>query len=159
MAPSWCRRSLALCLSAALFACGAPPQASPVVPVVVADVVGVEARGMPMAYAFAVGVASADTGCEQYADWWEVVSENGKLLYRRVLLHSHVDEQPFTRSGGPVPIQAATRVWVRAHMNTVGYGGGAWYGSVQTGFEPAVPPAGFAAQLATQGPLPSGCDF
>jgi hypothetical protein len=124
-----------------------------------ADVIAVQAGGQPGAYQFNVGIRSPDKGCAQYADWWEVVSEDGKLLYRRVLLHSHVDEQPFTRSGGPVPIQADTLVWVRAHMNTSGYGGAALKGSVKTGFKPAVPDAGFAAGLAKQAPLPEGCDF
>jgi hypothetical protein len=124
-----------------------------------AHVTAVSASGQAGAYAFSVSLSSPDSGCRQYADWWEVVSDDGKLLYRRVLLHSHVDEQPFTRGGGPVPIQPTTRVWVRAHMNTVGYGGAAFHGSVQTGFAPATPPAGFAAQLATQAPLPSGCEF
>jgi hypothetical protein len=124
-----------------------------------ADVVAVHASGQAGAYEFNVTLRSPDTGCRQYADWWEVVSEDGRLLYRRVLLHSHVDEQPFTRSGGPVPIQATTPVWVRAHMNTGGYGGRALHGSVQTGFVPATPKADFAAQLATQAPLPDGCDF
>lgn len=124
-----------------------------------ADVTAVSASGQAGAYAFNVTLSSPDSGCRQYADWWEVVSDDGKLLYRRVLLHSHVDEQPFTRDGGPVPVQPTTRVWVRAHMNTVGYGGVAFHGSVQTGFAQATPPAGFAAQLATQAPLPPGCDF
>lgn len=124
-----------------------------------ADVVAVQAAGAPGAYQFNVTVKSPDTGCKQYADWWEVVSEDGKLLYRRVLLHSHVDEQPFTRSGGPVPIQAETVVWVRAHLNTSGYSGAALKGSVKTGFKPAVPDSGFAAGLAKQAPLPNGCDF
>jgi hypothetical protein len=124
-----------------------------------ADVTAVSVSGQAGAYAFSVSLSSPDSGCRQYADWWEVVSDDGKLLYRRVLLHSHVDEQPFTRGGGPVPIQPTTRVWVRAHMNTVGYGGAAFHGSVQTGFAPATPPAGFAAQLTTQAPLPSGCEF
>ena len=124
-----------------------------------ADVIAVQASGQPGAYQFNVGIRSPDKGCAQYADWWEVVSTDGKLLYRRVLLHSHVDEQPFTRSGGPVPIQADTVVWVRAHMNTGGYGGMAFKGSVKTGFKQAVPDAGFAADLAKQAPLPDGCDF
>ena len=126
---------------------------------VTADVIAVQASGQPGAYQFNVGIRSPDKGCTQYADWWEVVSAGGKLLYRRVLLHSHVDEQPFTRSGGPVPIQADNVVWVRAHMNTSGYSGVALKGSVQTGFKPAVPDAGFAADLAKQAPLPEGCDF
>jgi hypothetical protein len=126
---------------------------------VTADVISVQASGQPSAYQFNVGIRSPDKGCAQYADWWEVVSTDGKLLYRRVLLHSHVDEQPFTRPGGPVLIQADTVVWVRAHMNTGGYGGIAFQGSVKTGFKPAVPDSGFATGLAKQQPLPEGCDF
>lgn len=123
-----------------------------------ANVTAVRASGQAGAYEFNVTLHSPDKGCRQYADWWEVVSEDGQLLYRRVLLHSHVDEQPFTRSGGPVPIHPATRVWVRAHMNTGGYGA-VFKGSVQTGFAAATPSADFAAHLATQAPLPTGCDF
>ncbi len=123
------------------------------------DVVAVQTSGSPGAYEFNVTVKSPDTGCQQYADWWEVVSTDGKLLYRRVLLHSHVTEQPFTRSGGPVPIQADTIVWVRAHMNTGGYGGMAFKGSVRSGFKPAALNPGFSAGLASQPPLPDDCDF
>jgi hypothetical protein len=124
-----------------------------------ADVVAVEASGPAGAYEFNVTVKSPDTGCRQYADWWEVLSEDGKLLYRRVLLHSHVDEQPFTRSGGPVPIQPHTVVWVRAHLSTAGYGGKLFKGSVRNGFAATSAPAGFAAGLAQQPPLPDGCAF
>jgi hypothetical protein len=124
-----------------------------------ADVIAVQASGQPGAYQFNVGIRSLDKGCAQYANWWEVVSTDGKLLYRRVLMHSHVDEQPFTRSGGPVPVQPDTLVWVRAHMNTGGYGGAAFKGSVKTGFKQAVLDAGFATGLAKQAPLPDGCDF
>jgi hypothetical protein len=124
-----------------------------------ADVIGVQVSGAPGAYQFNVTIRSPDTGCQQYADWWEVVSEDGRLLYRRVLLHSHVDEQPFTRSGGPVSMQADTVVWVRAHMNTGGYGGAAFKGSVKAGFKPTEPLPSFAAGLAKQPPLPEGCDF
>ena len=124
-----------------------------------ADVIAVETSGQAGAYQFIVSVRSPDLGCKQYADWWEVVTEDGKLLYRRVLRHSHVDEQPFTRSGGPVPIQPNTVVRVRAHMNTGNYGGAALKGSVKTGFKNAAPEIGFAAGLAKQPPLPDGCDF
>jgi hypothetical protein len=33
-----------------------------------------------------------DTGWEQYADAWRVVTENGSVLGTRVLYHSHRDE-------------------------------------------------------------------
>jgi len=126
---------------------------------VTADVIAVQASGQPGAYQFSVATRSPDKGCSQYADWWEVVSSDGKLLYRCVLLHSHVGEQPFTRSGGPVPIQPESVVWVRAHMNTGGYGGMAFKGSVTTGFAKAELPANFAPALAKQQPLPDGCAF
>jgi len=125
----------------------------------VADIVSVAISGTPGAFYFDVGVRSKDTGCRQYADWWEVVSEDGRLLYRRVLLHSHVDEQPFVRGGGPVPIQPDTIVWIRAHMNPGGYGGVAFRGSPQSGFRAGTLASDFAADLARASPLPDGCAF
>ena len=124
-----------------------------------ADVRSVSVSGQPGAYQFAVQIASPDTGCEQYADWWEVISEDGELLYRRILLHSHVDEQPFTRSGGGVDIATDRVVYVRAHMNTVGYGGTVMRGSVQDGFEPAEVEAGFGSALERIPPQPEDCAF
>ena len=112
-----------------------------------ANVLSVQVTGNPGAYQFAVEIASPDTGCEQYADWWEVTSEDGRLLYRRILLHSHVDEQPFTRSGGPVDIATDDVVYVRAHMNTVGYDGAVLKGTVQDGFKPVEVEAGFGSGL------------
>jgi len=124
-----------------------------------ADVVSVEVTGEAGAYRFRVGVLSPDTGCDQYADWWEVVSEEGALIYRRVLLHSHVDEQPFERAGSPVPVAADAVVYVRAHLHPGGYGGQAFQGSAQDGFAPVELPADFAAELAEELPLPQGCAF
>lgn len=135
----------------------APPEATTIL--LAADVTAVSASGSDGAYQFSVTVASPDTGCEQYADWWEVLSEDGRLLYRRVLLHSHVDEQPFTRSGGPVPVTADTVVVVRAHMSNGGYGGAAFTGSVDRGFEAVEPGAGFAPDVEALPPQPEGCAF
>ena len=70
-----------------------------------------------------------------------------------------MDEQPFTRSGRSVPIQANTIVWVRAHMNAGRYGGMVFKGSVKAGSKQAVPDVQFATGLAKQAPLPDGCDF
>jgi len=126
---------------------------------ILADVLSVEVTGSPNAYQFSVKIASPDTGCEQYADWWEVLSEDGQLLYRRILLHSHVNEQPFVRSGGPVNIEADTVVLIRAHMNNAGYGGLTLKGSVQSGFNKVSFSPDFAVDLETTPPLPAGCDF
>jgi len=124
-----------------------------------ADVLAVEAAGTPGAYTFSVQVASADTGCGQYADWWEVLDEEGRLLYRRVLLHSHVSEQPFRRSGGPVPAQPEQALWVRAHMHPEGYVGTVMRGSVAAGFSVDRMADGFAAGVEEEDPLPTGGAF
>jgi len=124
-----------------------------------ANVLSVQVTGSPGAYQFAVEVSSPDTGCDQYADWWEVISEDGQLLYRRILLHSHVDEQPFIRSGGPVDIGVDTLVYVRAHMNTSGYGGQVVKGTVQDRFMPVEVEASFGADLERVPPQPEDCAF
>lgn len=127
---------------------------------VAADVLDVDASGSSDAYNLSVTLESPDTGCDQYANWWEVLDEDGQLLYRRILGHSHVDEQPFTRGGGPVPIESDTTVIVRAHMNTGGYEGTVLSGSVDEGFTVRADlPEGFAAQVETLAPQPTGCAF
>lgn len=124
-----------------------------------ADVVEVSARGKTGSYSFSVTVRSPDTGCTQYSDWWEVLTEDGELIYRRVLAHSHTEEQPFTRSGSPVEVDEEQTVIVRAHMSTSGYGGVAMEGSVSGGFnEVAVDPQ-FALEIEDQQPLPGSCAF
>lgn len=131
-----------------------PPSEGPV-----ADVIAVMISGTANAYQFSVEVRSPDEGCDQYADWWEVLAEDGTLRYRRILAHSHVGEQPFVRSGGPVDIAPDTVVWVRAHMHPGGYGGQVLKGSVQGGFAVASVRADFAADVETLDPQPTGCAF
>lgn len=124
-----------------------------------AHVVDVTVSGDPGSYTFAVTLESPDTGCDQYADWWEVLDQDGNLLYRRILGHSHVDEQPFTRTGGPVDIDADQVVFVRAHMNVDRYGGDVFMGTVDGGFGQAesLPPVSSSVESAP--PQPTGCAF
>ena len=111
-------------------------------------------------YTFNVTIKSPDLGCNQYADWWEVLTEDGDtLIYRRILAHSHVDEQPFTRSGGAVKITKDQIVYVRAHMNTNGYGTVVYKGNVTDGFNQDTVATEFGVALETMEPLPSGCAF
>ncbi len=128
-----------------------------------AAVEDVSVSGRSGSYQFSVTVRSSDTGCDHYADWWEVVDGSGQLLYRRILAHSHVDEQPFTRSGGPVPLEPGQTATVRVHMNTSGYSAQAYQGQVTSEgtaqFEAVTLEPDFAAALAQQAPLPSGCAF
>ena len=108
---------------------------------------------------FSVTISSPDTGCDRYADWWEVTTPDGELLYRRVLLHSHVNEQPFTRSGGPVNIADTLPVIVRVHMYPDGYSPHAFSGTIDSGFTSTTLETDFALPLATQPPLPTSCAF
>jgi hypothetical protein len=124
-----------------------------------AEVMCVEVSGDEQNYSFSVTLKSPDTGCEQFADWWEVITPEGDLIYRRILLHSHVKEQPFTRSGGPVEIEKNQELIIRAHMNTSGYGSVAMRGSVADGFKKVILTRDFASSLEKKAPLPTGCAF
>ncbi len=124
-----------------------------------AKVTQVQATGESQNYTFAVTVNSPDTGCDRYANWWEVITPEGELLYRRVLLHSHVDEQPFERTGGIIPVDPDQEVIVRVHMSTGGYSPMAQRGSVKFGFSEVTLPPEFASRLESVEPLPSDCAF
>ena len=135
-----------------------PPPPAPEVPK--ADVTEVWVAGPPEATVFGVAIVSWDKGCEQYADWWEVVSEDGKLVQRKVMAHSHVDEQAFLRQGDPIPVDPNQTLWIRAHMNNgVGYAGQAMKGTVAKGFEPAEWPKGLGEGLEKVDPQPPPCMF
>ena len=90
-----------------------------------ADVVGVKVtKGDPGVYHFAVTVRHYDTGWEHYADAWEVLGPDGKILATRVLTHPHENEQPFTRYLNDVEISKGIhKVRLRAHDKVHGYGG------------------------------------
>ena len=82
-------------------------------------------------WTFHVTVVHPDTGWENYADGWDVVTQDGIVLkpdpnspFTRLLLHPHVNEQPFTRSQSNIEIPAnITQVTVRAHDILDGFGG------------------------------------
>ena len=58
-------------------ACSSSPEVDES-PEQLADVLEVSPSGERGAYSFAVTLRSPDTGCERYADWWEVVSEDDR---------------------------------------------------------------------------------
>ena len=75
-------------------------------------------------FIFRVTVTHQDEGWEHYADKWEIVSPESKVLGARILLHPHVDEQPFTRALAGVKIpKGIEEVTVRAHDTIHKYGG------------------------------------
>lgn len=124
-----------------------------------AQVTNVTATGQDGQYTFSVTILSPDLGCQQYANWWEVIDFDGNLLYRRILGHSHVDEQPFTRSGAPISISENKEIYIRAHMNTTSYGSNVFKGSVTNGFTSSNLDVEFAKGAEEVAPLPTGCAF
>jgi len=127
-----------------------------------ANVIGVVVTGNAGSYRFAVTLRSDDTGCEQYANWWEVLSADGELIHRRILGHSHVEEQPFTRSSGPITVEADVALIVRAYMHREGddgYGGTEYRGSAAEGFVLSDTLVTGASGVEDAEPQPSGCAF
>ena len=130
-----------------------------------AVVLTLEVKGTPGDYTFDVSLHSPDLGCNQYTDWWEVLSDDGELLYRHVFEKSHVDEQPFDSSGGPVKIQPDQVIFVRAHMHSTytnfkgkDYGAmQAWKGMIIKGFKMIRLSRNFAAGVAKEEPQPPEC--
>jgi hypothetical protein len=97
-----------------------------------ADVLHVRAvQTVDGTWTFHVTVQHPDTGWEDYADGWDVVLPDGTVLkpdadspFTRLLLHPHVEEQPFTRSQSGIAIPPdVTAVNVRAHDIVDGFGG------------------------------------
>lgn len=90
-----------------------------------ADVVGASAHcSAQRVCSFDVSVRHDDQGWAHYADRWDVLAPDGRVLGRRVLLHPHDAEQPFTRSLGGVEIPPGIdRVKIRAHDTLHGDGG------------------------------------
>jgi len=97
-----------------------------------ADVLHVRAvEGSDGTWTFHVTVEHPDTGWEDYANGWDLVTPDEEVLkanpddaFTRLLLHPHVDEQPFTRSQSGISIPpGVTQLRVRAHDLVDGYGG------------------------------------
>ncbi len=81
------------------------------------------ARASGGGWTFSVTLRHGDTGWDDYADGWRVVTGAGEILGTRTLYHPHVNEQPFTRSlsGVGVP-DGVTEVFIEARTNVDGWG-------------------------------------
>ena len=90
-----------------------------------ADVVGATVkRNAGGKLDFSVTVRHADEGWDHYADRWEILGPDGKVLATRVLQHPHVEEQPVTRTLENVDLpKGVGRVTVRTHDSRHGLGG------------------------------------
>jgi len=124
-----------------------------------ADVTNVQVSGKEHNYKFSVTISSDETGCNQYASWWEILYADGSLVHRRILIHSHPDTQPFTRSGYAVNVSKGATLYIRAHMNRLGYVGDVFSGSIENGFKKARSVPEFPKSLEYARPLPNGCAY
>lgn len=90
-----------------------------------ADVVEVKVnKNGTNTYNFTVTVLHKDTGWDHYANKWDIIDENGRVLGTRILHHPHVGEQPFTRSLSGVKISDTIKIFkIRAHDSVHEYGG------------------------------------
>ena len=112
-----------------------------------ANVVGVEVASTDDSYRFDVTLYHDDEGEDGYANWWQVETLGGERLGRRELLHSHGTER-FTRSATIETPDGTSRVVVRGHDRTHGYGGQAMLITLETG----------ATEIVGQGPEPRSFD-
>ena len=72
-------------------------------------------------YRFSVRILHQDSGWEHYVNRYEVLDSDGNILATRVLVHPHINEQPFTRSLTAVIIKNVDVVYVRANDSVDGY--------------------------------------
>lgn len=73
-------------------------------------------------YLINVKLQHQDTGWDHYADEWRIVDAQGNILGSRVLLHPHIDEQPFTRALSNVKLdQNLTTIFIEAHDKKHGW--------------------------------------
>lgn len=106
-----------------------------------ADVTFVKAeQAADGSWTFHVTVEHPDTGWEDYANGWDIITTQGQVIkksveeeFTYVLTHPHEDEQPFTRSQSGLVIPAdVTEVFVRAHDIVHGWGGDIVYVDLTT---------------------------
>ena len=63
-----------------------------------------------------------DKGWDHYADRWQIVDSESRVLGNRVLHHPHVHEQPFTRGIGSIMLpEGVTSVFIEAHDKLHGW--------------------------------------
>ncbi len=74
-------------------------------------------------YRFTVTVQHDDEDWEHFAKAWEILDSDGNILGARVLLHPHINEQPFTRSQSISLPENINQVTIRAYDLIHKFGG------------------------------------
>lgn len=87
-----------------------------------AEILKAEARSSGSGWTVSVTLRHGDTGWDDYADGWRLIAPDGTVIATRVLVHPHVNEQPFTRSLSSVTLPEG-QVLVESSTNVTGWGG------------------------------------
>jgi len=75
------------------------------------EVLDVKASKQPdKTWRFNVTLKHEDEGWEHYANEWQIIAPDNKILGTRTLYHPHVREQPFTRSLDGVKIPEEIKI-------------------------------------------------
>ncbi|MGR3274057.1 nSTAND1 domain-containing NTPase [Acaryochloris marina NIES-2412] len=110
-----------------------------------------------------VNLYGPSKGCEQYIDWWEILSEDQELLDRRTFNTNHEAQQTFPGNSKPIQVAVDQTLLVRAHLHLEdkdksGYEARqAWEGNIKDGFKMIRLPENFATDLAKADPQPKPC--
>ncbi|MEM9448717.1 MAG: AAA family ATPase [Cyanobacteria bacterium P01_E01_bin.6] len=100
-----------------------------------------------------VTVHSPDPSCDQYVDWWEILSEDGKtLIYQSEFLSFPLDDEPLmVNTSPPLQLKRDQVLFVRAHQHITEAG---------DDYDPAtgqpLPTSGYAAEQAMKGSIAKG---
>lgn len=71
------------------------------------EVVDIQAsQSSDKTWRFSVTLKHDDKGWDHYANEWQIIAPDNKILGTRTLYHPHVNEQPFTRSLDGVKISS-----------------------------------------------------
>lgn len=108
---------VALALTAALSLAPATAMSDP------ARIVAAEASASERGWTVSVTLRHGDTGWDDYADGWRVVTADGTILATRTLAHPHVAEQPFTRSLSGLDLPSGTPLYIESSTNVTGWSG------------------------------------
>jgi hypothetical protein len=86
--------------------------------------VGIRPAAEPGHFDVEATLRHADSGWDHYANRWEILGPEGRVIATRLLAHPHVHEQPFTRGLSAVRIPGEySWIRVRGHDLVHGYGG------------------------------------
>ena len=88
-----------------------------------ADVIDAKAERVDGGYRVSATIRHLDEGWDHYANAFEVIAPDGRVLATRTLHHPHVKEQPFTRSVNVVVPRGTGALTVRAVDSVHGRGG------------------------------------